>query len=88
MSDEDLGETCSSGSESRESSAGLGGRTPIAQILADRRDSSSGIPPRPPGGTPRSRRKPRHTEQYAQALTLEIPSKDRIDVLFSIRLQK
>ena len=63
VSDDELG--CSSGSESRESSAGAGGR----HFTGD-----PAVLPRPPGhGTPRARRKPR-MDPFT-ALTLDIPSK-------------
>ncbi len=62
-SDDEL--ACSSGSESRESSAGHEGRARL-------------VIPRPPGGTPKSRRKPPRgpptavPDAYAQ-LSLDIP---------------
>lgn len=69
LSDDEL--CCSSGSESREGSAGKSGR------------QDSILPPRPPdNGTPRSRRKPAPirsistgSHECSQALSLDIPSK-------------
>ena len=58
-------EMCSSGSESRGSSAGVG----------ERQDPRGSIVPRPPA-TSRTRRKPSPSgEQSVQQLSLDIPSK-------------
>ena len=57
-------EICSSGSESRGSSAGVG----------ERQDPRGGIVPRPPA-TSRTRRKPSPSgEQFGQQLSVDIPS--------------